>query len=105
MTLKDFQYSTSPRDNYKIHILNSYQASKKEIDYILKEFRDRHPKNPTLENRSDRSLKNEWLAHNLLYRLGIAVENTRDLGLEYPQKWYLKIGYWIVGNLAKVFLS
>lgn len=43
--------------------------------------------------RSISSLVKEWQSHNLLYRLRIAKDRTKDVDLECPQKWYYKIAY------------
>lgn len=108
MELKDLKYYYSSRTE-KIHIQESYKVSKKYFKPLIKALREVYAK-PFLkvavfDNRSDRSLVLEWAAHNLLYKLGIARDHTADLGLEWPQKWYLKLGYWIVGNLGMIFLK
>ena len=37
--------------------------------------------------RSSESLEAEWGVHNVLYRLGIFRSRTKDVGLNFPQKW------------------
>jgi len=49
--------------------------------------------------RSRKSMILEWRAHNLLYRLGIKKSKTADVDLEYPQPWYMKVIYWILGRI------
>ena len=45
----------------------------------------------------------EWEAHNFLYWLGINHDKTSDVDLDYPQPWYMKVGYWVLGVLGKIF--
>ena len=47
----------------------------------------------------------EWAAHNMLYNLNIQRERTKDVDLDYPQKWYYKVGYGICGVVALIFIK
>ena len=53
--------------------------------------------------RSKTSLLHEWGAHKLLYQLGILESHTESVDLNYPQSWYEKIGYFVVGGIAVLF--
>lgn len=90
--------------NYKIstnniHITDSFQyTTKKEmkeiIQYLKKLYLDH-----IVFTRSISSLVKEWQSHNLLYRLRIAKDRTKDVDLECPQKWYYKIAYFLLSIL------
>lgn len=83
-----------------IHITDSYTYSKESFSYVFEYLRNTYPTNSVLINRSDKSLSKEWATHNLLYDLHIFRSHTSDVDLNYPQKWYEKIGYAIVGTFA-----
>lgn len=87
-----------------LHIPDSWIYSKHNFRDILKAIREEHPDSDVWE-RSDGSLCREWATHNLLYALGIARERTKDVDLNYPQKWYVRIGYGICGAIAIVFIK
>ena len=91
MKLSDFEYYASTRDNGKIHITDSFKA----LNQV----------NEVLNNRTDESLRWEWLVHNLLYKLGLFKARTKDLGLEFPQSKLLQFGYKILGKLAELILK
>ena len=81
-----------------LHIVDSYKISKWNMLKILKN------RDCVLE-RSNFSLLLEWASHNLLYDLHIARERTKDVDLEYPQKWYYKVAYFIIGLLALIVIK
>ena len=84
----------------RIKIYDSYKVTN--LDLMLDELnklKELYPDHPTW-NRSMHSLKLEWAAHNLLYALGYKKDKTKDVDLDYPQKWYMKIAYGILGNIA-----
>ena len=105
MKLSDFEYYASTRDNGKIHITDSFKALKDDILDIIKELREKYPINEVLNNRTDESLRWEWLAHNLLYKLGLFKARTKDLGLEFPQSKLLQFCYKILGKIAELILK
>ncbi len=87
-----------------IHIEDSYNIYKKsEMLSIINEIRSRYSEDECLPlKRTNKSLLNEWCTHNLLYDLHILRSHTADVDLDYHQKWYLGIGYFIFGNLYKI---
>lgn len=105
MQLRDLKYYASTRDNGKIHIEDSYRVLKDEILPIIQELRKVYAINPVLNNRSDESLRWEWLVHNLLYKFGIFRSRTKDLGLEFPQSKWLQFWYKVFGKLAEKILD
>lgn len=54
-------------------------------------------KNYAINNRKLFGMILEWRAHNLLYSLHLFRSHTKDVDLEYPQKWYYKIIWGIIG--------
>lgn len=53
-----------------------------------------------LNHRSNASLIREWIAHNNMYILGYEVERTKNVDLNYPQKWYVKVAYWLLSRIV-----
>lgn len=89
---------------YNIKLLDCYKYSKKEYDPQLNRIMGLHP---TCEvwKRSRRSLKKEWATHSALYKLGLWKNRTKDVDLNFPLKWYAKIGYAIFGTVVWPFLG
>ena len=75
----DRRYKKNPdmkvRDSYKIISLEEQEEI---IDILLRY----EAENPSRWNRSKNSLQNEWFVHNLLYRLGIETNRTRDVDFD-----------------------
>ena len=87
-----------------ICIPDSHEISKRDFDRILDEIETERP-SEVMKNRSRKSLKAEWAAHNGLYKLGMWKSHTKDTDLEYPQKWYLSVAYYIFGNLFRLIIK
>ena len=87
-----------------INLLDSYRISKKDFSEVLEEKRGLYPQNPVW-NRSIKSLKREWALHNFLYLLGVARKKTKHVFLDYPQKWYARLGYFVFGSLSMLFIK
>lgn len=89
-----------------IHIENSHDVELPIImDEILtllrKEVDDTGITTDTpLNHRSNKSMIREWIAHNNLYILGYEVERTKNVDLNYPQKWYVKVAYWLLSRMV-----
>lgn len=49
--------------------------------------------------RSKKSMIREWKAHNLLYKLGIEKDRTRNVDLNINQKWYVNWAYFLLSCL------
>lgn len=82
----------------RIKIIDSYTMSDEEFGRAIDEIQSLYPEHIAFK-RSRKSMYLEWRAHNLLYRLGIKRSKTADVDLEYPQLWYMKIIYWILGRI------
>lgn len=89
-----------------IHIENSYNVELPIVmDEILtllrKEVDDTGITMDTpLNHRSNKSMIREWIAHNNLYILGYEQERTAHLDLNWPQKWYVKVAYWLLSRIV-----
>ena len=88
----------------RVKLIDSYLISKKKMGRELQSIRNLHP-SCGLWQRSESSLKREWLAHNLAYALGIRRGKTKDCDLKYEQKWYLRIIYEVIGTIALLFVK
>lgn len=53
-----------------------------------------------LNYRSNKSLIREWITHNNLYKLNLYRDRTASVDLNYPQKWYMKITYFIFSIIS-----
>lgn len=87
-----------------IHIINSCIISKHDFKPILLEIEDDNPECLVFDFRSIHSLIMEWSCHNCLYNFGIEVERTKDVDLNWPIKWYIKLAYNIFGLIAWIFI-
>ena len=80
----------------RVKVINSYQVTNRQrIKEILYSFKLEHQ-----DIKFDRNISllvKEWVVHNRLYKLNISRDRTKDVDLEYKQKWYLKVLYSILG--------
>lgn len=72
---------------YGLHIEDSYQVKKRDMEKILLNIQSKHSTNILFKYRDIKSLKREWIAHNRLYRFGIRRSHTKDVDFEYPSKY------------------
>ena len=94
-------YTVTP---YKVTITDSFEMSKHYFERMLRRIKMTHPDSDVWK-RSWRSLKAEWICHNFAYDLGIRRDKTRTVDFEYPQKWWVKAGYWTLGGIAWLFIK
>ena len=87
-----------------VKLIDSYLVPKSRFSYELGRIRNLHP-TCHLWHRSENSIKREWASHNLAYSLNIKRERTADCDLNYEQKWYVRLAYWIVGNVALLVIK
>lgn len=88
-----------------IHIENSYQYRKRDFEEVLDRISYWYPDNNVQLHRSKCSLKLEWAAHNFLYRLNFERARTKDVDLDWPQKYSYQIFYAIFGCIAWLFIK
>ena len=95
------QYSVSPNN---IQLKSSFEVKKKDFARELAAIRALYPECQVWK-RSFRSLSREWAAHNAFHALGFFGKRTADTDLNWPQKWYIRLGYAIAGALVWPFIK
>lgn len=81
-----------------ITIEDSYKTIDRTLIRSILEYVKIQTPNNVTKNRSMFSLCNEWIAHSLLYKLGIARSHTCNVDLEYPQSVLHSIAWAIIGT-------
>ena len=94
------QYKVTPTN---IQLKSSFEVRKEDFERELLEMREKHP-DSLVWNRSIKSLKREWAAHNAFHALGVLRKKTADTDLNWPQGWLTRVGYTIVGIVAWPFI-
>ena len=87
-----------------IKLKSSYEVSKDDFECELAAIRERHPES-RVWNRSIDSLKREWAAHNAFHALGLVRKQTADTDLNWPQNWFVRVGYAVAGMIAWPFIK
>ena len=87
-----------------IQLKSSFEVRKKDFERELAAIREAYP-DSLVWNRTIRSLKMEWAVHNAFHALGIVRKQTADTDLNWPQRWYFRIGYAIAGVLLWPFIK
>ena len=88
----------------RVKLYDSYLIPKSKYSRELGMIRNLHP-TCRLWHRSEANIKREWAAHSLAYSLGIKPAKTESVDLEYEQKWWMSLAYFIVGNIALIFIK
>ena len=87
-----------------IHLESSFKVRKDDFERELKAIRERYPDNQVW-NRSIDSLKREWAAHNAFHAMGIFRKRTAHMDLNWPQPWFIRLGYALIGRIAWPFIK
>ena len=95
------RYTITPTN---IPLKSSFEVRKKDFERELLAMRGAHPES-LVWNRSIKSLKRKWAAHNAFHALGVYREKTADVDLDWPQGWLMRVGYEIVGWVVWPFLK
>lgn len=95
----DYKLSTN-----NIQLKSSYEVKKADLERELLAMREQHPE-CLVWNRSIKSMKLEWAAHNAFHALGILRRKTANTDLNWPQGWLTKVGYWIAGRVVWPFIK
>ena len=95
------QYKVTPTN---IQLKSSFEVRKEDFERELLSMREAHPES-LVWNRSVRSLKREWAAHNAFHALGVFRKQTADVDLDWPQGWFYRIGYGLVGAVVWPFIK
>lgn len=80
------------KDSYKI---NNRLLMRMILDVLKDEISEEHLESP-FDKRNIDGMVREWVAHNNLYKLGYKKDRMCNVDLNYPQKWYVPIIYWIL---------
>ena len=100
-TGNDGNYTVTPNN---IHMESSFKVSKDDFESELKTLREQYP-DSLVWNRSIKSLKHEWAAHNAFHALCIARRQTAHADLNWPQPWLIRLGYAIIGTIVWPFIK
>ena len=95
------QYKVTPTN---IQLKSSFEVRKEDFERELLEMREKHP-DSQVWNRSIKSLKREWAAHNAFHALGVFKSKTADVDLDWPQNWLFRIGYAVAGAVVWPFIK
>ena len=95
------QYNITPTN---IQLKSSFQVKKADFERELLAMREAHPES-LVWNRSIKSLKREWAAHNAFHALGVFRTKTADVDLDWPQNWLMRIGYAVAGAVVWPFIK
>ena len=95
------QYNITPTN---IQLKSSFQVKKDDFERELLAMREAHPES-LVWNRSIKSLKREWAAHNAFHALGVFRTKTADVDLDWPQGWLMRVGYGLVGRVVWPFIK
>ena len=87
-----------------IKLKSSFEVSKNDFERELAVIREQHP-DSLVWNRSIDSLKREWAAHNAFHALGLVRKQTADTDLNWPQPWFIRLGYDLLGRIAWPFIK
>ena len=77
----------------------------KQAKELIREFKEKHPENTGLANRSDKSYLNEWAVHVLAYLWGYKKDKAKHADLEFEMEPELKLMYGILGPIARLILK
>ena len=97
--IEDFQITITPNN---INIKDSYTKKDPfEMRVILKEIKEFLKENnitmdTPFNHRSLWSMIREWVSHNNAYVIGYKRERVGSVDLNFPQKWYVKVLYFIL---------
>lgn len=83
-------------------IIDSYRVTKHDMIPELQKIHE-ETANSHVWNRKYKSLKNEWIVHNFLYNIHLFRSHTKDIDLNYPNKfeWI----YNMLGTLVSIFIK
>lgn len=95
------QYKVTPTN---IQLKSSFEVRKADFERELLAMREAHP-DSLVWNRSIKSLKREWAAHNAFHAMGVFRKQTADVDLDWPQGWMMRFGYDLVGRVVWPFIK
>ena len=94
-------YEVSPNN---IQLKSSFEVSKEDFERELAAIRELHPESQVW-NRSIESLKREWAVHNAFHALGVARKQAAHTDLNWPQPWFIRVAYDLLGRVVWPFIK
>ena len=94
----DVTYSSS-----NVHIKDSYTVASKNIGDWVTRIITYGAENGYAYTRPAKSWVDEWKAHNLLYKWGVAPDRTKDVDLNENETSIIKLGYFLLSILYKKY--
>lgn len=88
--------------NNNLHIQDSCYVYKKDMGFILDHIHSNNA-NSDVWRRSNKSLINEWYVHNALYNLHLFRSHTKDVDLNFPNKF--EFAYNILAPFASLLIK
>ena len=88
----------------RVKLIDSCFVRKDRFELEMNVIRYNHP-TCRLWKRSIGSIRREWAAHVLAYNIGIKRKSTKDVDLDFTQKWYVKLAYFVVGTIALLVIK
>ena len=82
------------KDSYQVRNPFDMRSILKELKKFLKE--NNITMDTPLNHRSIYSMIREWISHNNAYVVGYKKERVCSVDLNFPQKWYVKILYFVL---------
>lgn len=95
LNIKVYKNNINIKNSYKI---NNRLLMRMILNVLKDEIKEECLESP-FDKRSIRGMVREWIAHNNLYKLGYKKDRMCNVDLNYPQKWYIPIVYWILSLL------
>ena len=86
-------------DLSNMHIVDSYKVPNK----LVREYLVKFTKTSGIYYRDIDSMEKEWIAHNILYKLGMFKNHTKDTDITVDESWYRLLGYEVIYRLYKIY--
>ena len=86
-------------DLSNIHIVDSYKVPIK----VVREYLENFTKGTGIYYRDIDSMEKEWIAHNILYKLGLFKRHTKDTDITIDEAWYRLLGYEVIYSGYKIY--
>ena len=87
-----------------LKIFDSYKVSKCDFKKELKAINEESPESE-IWNRGYNQMCLEWAVHNACYALNIKRSSTKDVDLNYPQSFFVRALYAVIGCAVWLFIK
>lgn len=86
-----------------LHLVDSYEVKKRDFADTLNSIKEEQP-DSEVWNRGIPQMCLEIACHNACYGLGLWKDRTKDCDLDYPQSFWERAIYAVVGVLVWIFI-